>query len=192
MALSVNLPNMKIIAGRFKSRVIKMPEGIRPTTDKVRGAFFEILKDRIEGANFLDLYCGSGAIGIEAFSRGAKTISFVDNNFKCIRALKKNLALLDMSGLYSIEIYNKDVLRALREFRAKPLSFDIIFLDPPYRKELAKNTLIAILDCDILARNAIIVIEAYKKESFPDATGMLKKVRTYRYGDAKLEFYYKK
>jgi len=183
---------MKIIAGRFKSRVMKMPEGIRPTSDKVRGAFFEILKDRIEGANFLDLYCGSGAIGIEAFSRGAKAISFVDNNFQCIRALKKNLALLGISDLSSIEIYNKDVPRALREFYAKSLSFDIVFLDPPYRKELAKNTLIAISDCDILARNVIIVVEAYKKESLPDAAGMLKKVRTYRYGDTKLEFYYKK
>ena len=80
---------MKIIAGKFKGRIIEMPDSIRPTSDKVREALFEILKARIEGARFLDLYCGSGAMGIEALSRGAKKTVFVDNDHGCISILKK-------------------------------------------------------------------------------------------------------
>ncbi|MFC1509588.1 16S rRNA (guanine(966)-N(2))-methyltransferase RsmD [Candidatus Omnitrophota bacterium] len=182
---------MKIISGRFKSRILCMPKDIRPTSDKVRGAVFEILKDRMEGARFLDLYCGSGAIGVEAFSRGASKVSFVDNDFKCIKALKKNLASLDILDLSSIDIYKKNVLKALREFETKSMSFDVIFLDPPYYKDIAKNTLIGLTECDILARNAIIVAEAYKKEALPDEIGLLRKIRTRKYGDTKLEFYCK-
>jgi 16S rRNA (guanine(966)-N(2))-methyltransferase RsmD len=180
---------MHIIAGKFKSRLIKMPRGIRPTSDRVRESLFEILKDRIQGVRFLDLYCGSGAIGIEAFSRGAKEVSFVDNNFNCMAMVKKNLALLGISGLSSINIYDKDAMRAFDEFDAKHIAFDIIFLDPPYYKDLAKNILIALSDYDILARNAIIIAEVYKKELLPDEAGRLKKFRTSRYGDTKLEFY---
>ena len=125
---------MKIIAGRFKGRVIQMPKGIRPTSDKVREAFFEIVKGRIEGADFLDLYCGSGAVGIEALSRGAKSITFVDNGFRCVAALKKNLAQLDILGLSTINIYKKEALKALEAFKGLSRSFDIVFLDPPYHR----------------------------------------------------------
>jgi len=179
---------MRIIGGEFKGRVIEMPRGIRPTSDKVREALFEILKDHIEGAAFLDLYCGGGAVGIEACSRGAKGITFVDNNAKCIAVLRKNLARLNILDKSSIDIYNKDA-RKIAETLLTP--FDIVFLDPPYYKDVAKNTLMTLSDCDILARNAIIVIEAYKKEFLPDEAGMLKKVRTREYGDTKLEFYKK-
>lgn len=180
---------MKIISGRFKGRSINMPDAIRPTSDKVREALFEILKTRIVGADFLDLYCGSGAVGIEAFSRGAKSATFVDNNFKCITVLKKNLAILGILDLSSINIYSKDVLNALKEFNARTVSFDMVFIDPPYYKELAKNTLIGLSDCAILARNAIVIVETNKKESLPDEAGLLKRFRTSRYGDTKLEFY---
>ncbi|MDP8230488.1 MAG: 16S rRNA (guanine(966)-N(2))-methyltransferase RsmD [Candidatus Gorgyraea atricola] len=174
---------MKIIAGKLKGRVIEMPKGIRPTSDKVREALFEILKDRIEGAAFLDLYCGSGAIGIEAFSRGAKSISFVENDARCIAILKKNISLLQLS---KINIYARDALRWIKENKE---AFDIVFLDPPYYKDMAKKTLIALSDCDILARNALVIIEAYKKDILPEEAGTLKKIRTCKYGDTKLEFY---
>jgi len=174
---------MKIISGRLKGRLIEMPKGIRPTSDKVREALFEILKDRIEGASFLDLYCGSGPIGIEALSRGVKNVSFVEKDARCIAILKKNLALLQLS---KINIYARDALRWIKENKE---GFDIVFLDPPYYKDMAKKTLIALSDCDILARNALIIIEAYKKDVLPEEAGTLKKIRTCKYGDTKLEFY---
>jgi len=180
---------MRIIAGKFKGRVIEMPKAIRPTSDKVREALFEILKGRIQGARFLDLYCGSGAMGIEAFSRGAERVTLVDNNFKCISTLKKNLLSLDILDSSSINIYDKDAIMALKGFREKSETFDIIFLDPPYHEETAKNTLIAISNYDILARNAVIVVEVFKKQDLPKEVGPIKKVRTSQYGDTKLEFF---
>jgi len=181
--------DMKVIAGEFKGRFIDMPEGIKPTSNKAREALFEILKTRIAGASFLDIYCGSGAIGIEALSRGAKSAAFIDNNFKCVSVLKKNLKHLGISGLSSINIYNKDALMALKTLSAARLSFDIVFLDPPYNVDTAKNTLIAISNYDILARDVIIVAETYKKEKLPDDIGALKKYRIALYGDTKLEFF---
>jgi len=182
---------MKIIGGDFKGRAIKMPPGIRPTSDKVREALFEILKDRIEGVNFLDLFCGSGAIGIEALSRGAGAASFVDNNPRVISVLKKNLSLLDLSDPSMINIYKKGAVEALADIQRVGSLFDIVFIDPPYGKDMAKNNLIAISRCDILARNAMIVAEIYKKEILPESIGSLTKIRTSRYGDTMLEFFAK-
>ena len=180
---------MRVISGKLKARIIAMPKLIRPTSDKVREALFEILKDCIVGSNFLDLYSGSGAIGIEAFSRGAKSVTFVDNNFRCIKALKDNLQVCGISDVSTIYIYNIDALSALELFGKKGFFFDIIFLDPPYYKDMAKNTLIAISKCDILPRNVIVILELYKKENLDEKAGFLRKFRSYRYGDTKLEFF---
>ena len=180
---------MKIISGKFKGRIIQMPKGIRPTSDKVRESLFEILKDRIEEAKFLDLYCGSGAIGIEAFSRGAEAITFVDDNINCIKTLKKNLSLLGISQSSSVNICHRMALKILEVFEETKAVFDIIFLDPPYYKDLAKNTLIAISNYAILARNAIIIAEIYKKEELPEDVGVLRQFRICKYGDTKLVFY---
>lgn len=183
---------MKIISGKLKGRIIDMPKGIRPTSDKVRESLFEILKYRIEDSAFLDLYCGSGAIGIEAFSRGAKSITFVDNNPGCVKVLKKNLVDLSISDSSSINIYKMDALRSLDVFsKASSALFDIVFLDPPYCKDMSKNTLMALSKYDILARNAIIIAEIYKKEDLPDNIDPFKKIRIVRYGDTKLELYSK-
>ena len=179
---------MKIIGGEYKGRIIEMPKGIRPTSDKVREALFEILKARIEGAWFLDLYCGSGAIGIEALSRGAKKTAFVDNDPGSISILKKNLAKLGLARA-SYDIYSKDCINGIHFIRGSGSFFDIVFLDPPYYKELAKNTLIELSDCDILSPNALIIAEVFKKDNLPEEVGIFKKVRTSKYGDTILEFF---
>ncbi|HDP16382.1 MAG TPA: 16S rRNA (guanine(966)-N(2))-methyltransferase RsmD [Candidatus Omnitrophica bacterium] len=182
---------MKIIGGKFKGRTIKMPAGIRPTSDKVREALFEILKDRIEGAIFLDLFCGSGAMGIEALSRGAGAVFFVDNSLQAVSELRKNLSLLELYGPSIINIYKKGAVEALSDIQRSGSLFDIVFIDPPYGRDMAKNSLIAISRCDILARNAIVVAEIYKKEILPESIGSLTKIRTSRYGDTMLEFFTK-
>jgi 16S rRNA (guanine(966)-N(2))-methyltransferase RsmD len=189
---------MKIIAGDYKGRIIDMPDEIRPTSDKVREALFEILKSRIEGAKFLDLYCGGGAIGIEALSRGAGKSVFVDNSRGGISILKKNLFKLKIPD-YLYDIYNKDCIEGMKSLqvrlRESPQAthgvgfFDIVFLDPPYYKGLAKNTLIELSGCDILTPNAVVIAEVFKKESLPEELGVFKKIRSYKYGDTLLEFF---
>ncbi|OIO33420.1 MAG: 16S rRNA (guanine(966)-N(2))-methyltransferase RsmD [Candidatus Omnitrophica bacterium CG1_02_40_15] len=181
---------MKIIAGEYKGRIIDMPVGIRPTSDKVRKSLFEILKTQIVGTSFLDLYCGSGAIGIEALSRGAEKAVFIDNNHGCISILKRNLDKIGISKpLY--DIYNKDCIYILSRggFQTRP--YDIVFLDPPYYKGLAKNTLIELSNCDILTPNALVITEVFKKESLPEELGVFKKIRSSKYGDTLLEFFEK-
>jgi 16S rRNA (guanine966-N2)-methyltransferase len=179
---------MKIIAGEYKGRIIEMPDGIRPTSDKVRESLFEILKNRIEGTSFLDLYSGSGAIGIEALSRGAKNVVFVDNNRNCMSVLKANLAKLGVSeGLYGI--YIKDSIDGIKTLQGSGSCFDAVFLDPPYYKDLAKNTLIGLAGCDILTPNALVIAEVFKKESLPEQLGVFRKIRSCKYGDTLLEFF---
>jgi len=184
----VTIHYMKIIAGEYKGRAIEMPSGIRPTSGKVREALFEIFKNRIEGAKFLDLYCGSGAMGIEALSRGAEKAVFVDNNHNCVCVLKRNLNKIGISQS-SYDIYNKDCIDILSRggFQTRP--YDIVFLDPPYYVSLAKNTLIELSSCDILTPNALVIAEVFKKESLPKEIGALKKIRSSKYGDTLLEFY---
>jgi 16S rRNA (guanine966-N2)-methyltransferase len=179
---------MRIVAGEYKGRVIDMPEGIRPTSDKVREALFEILKSRMKGVRFLDLYCGSGAMGIEALSRGAEKAAFIDNNHNCISILKKNLAKLGMpQDLY--DIYSKDCINGMEILQRSGRLFDVVFLDPPYYMGLAKNTLIGLSGCDILTPNALVVAEVFKKECLPEELGAFKKIRSYKYGDTLLEFF---
>lgn len=181
---------MRIIAGKYKGRVIEMPNGIRPTSNKVRESLFEILKNRVEGASFLDLYSGSGAIGIEALSRGAKKAVFIDNDHKCISALKRNLAKMAIpQGSY--DIYNKDCMNGMAILQKSRSYFDVVFLDPPYYMDLAKNTLIELSNCDILTPNALVIAEVFKKESLPEELGIFKKIRSSKYGDTLLEFFRK-
>ncbi len=167
-----------------------MPVGIRPTSDKVRKSLFEILKNQIGGKSFLDLYCGSGAIGIEALSRGAEKTVFIDSNHGCVSVLKKNLHKIGISqGSY--DIYNKDCLNGMGILQKSGASFDIVFLDPPYYMGLAKNTLIELSNCDILTPNALVIAEVFKKESLPEELGVFKKIRSSKYGDTLLEFFRK-
>ena len=181
---------MKIVAGEYKGRIIDMPDGIRPTSEKAREALFEILKDRIKGARFLDLYCGSGAMGIEALSRGAEKAAFIDNNHNCISILKRNLTKLGTpQDLY--DIYNKDCLNSLKALQRAESYFDTVFLDPPYYTDLAKNTLIELSGCDILTPNALVIAEVFKKEGLPEESGVFKKIRSSKYGDTLLEFFRK-
>lgn len=127
---------MRIISGRFKGRIIKRPKGIRPTQDKVRKALFDILGD-IQGLSFLDFYAGSGAIGLEALSQGAGKVVFVETNSVCIKKIKENLKVLGASGY---RVMRLDALQVLEKLAEGDEKFDIVFMDPPYYRDLAPRT----------------------------------------------------
>jgi 16S rRNA (guanine(966)-N(2))-methyltransferase RsmD len=122
---------VRVIAGRYGGRRLTAPPGTdtRPTSDRVREALFSILGARVEGARVLDLFAGSGALGIEALSRGAAEATFVDRAPAAIRALKANLQALEIEA----EVVRADALAALRTARAAAREYDLLFLDPPYR-----------------------------------------------------------
>jgi len=182
---------MRIIGGEFRGRIIKMPRSVkvRPTQDRVREAIFNIIKELVPGSKALDLYAGSGAFGMEALSRGAHSVIFVDNNIYCIRVVKSNLSLLGERGKFS-QVIKRDALRAISGFE-KGKKFDIIFLDPPYYKDMAKNCLLKIDACDILSHHGLIIAEHFAKDRMPEATVNLKLFREKKYGDTVLSFYRK-
>jgi 16S rRNA (guanine966-N2)-methyltransferase len=197
--------NMRIISGKYKGRVIRIPEDIRPTQQKVRKAIFDILGD-IEGLFFLELFAGSGAVGLEALSQGAKEVVFVENDTRCVEKIKENLSLLNSLSYRVIEL---DAFRAIEQLAKRKERFDIIFFDPPYYQDLsphqpyykrkvdnwcgsvAKNTLQTLEVYDILAPNGFIIVQHFKKDILPDKSGNLTVIREARYGDSLISFYKK-
>ena len=182
---------MRITSGTFRSRIIKAPAAIRPTLDNVRKAIFDILGDAVGGSRVLDLFAGSGALGLEALSRGADSCAFVDNSRSSVKAIKENLEGLGLGRQAGIEVVYADSLAAIRRFFGEGAGFDFIFMDPPYYKEIAKKSLSLLADCDILSETGVAVIEHSKHDPLPDSSGGLKLLRTARYGDTLVSFYYK-
>ena len=178
---------MRVIAGKFKGYILKMPKGvkIRPTKDMVKEALFSILGKKVYGASFLELFAGSGSIGIEAKSRGAGVVTFVENNCLCIRAIKANLKRMGITAA----LLPLDVERAVKVLDQKRQKFDFIFLDPPYYQDKLKNCLIKICRYDILKTCSLVIAEHSKREILPHLLPKLKAMFTKRYGEAVLTFY---
>jgi 16S rRNA (guanine(966)-N(2))-methyltransferase RsmD len=165
----------------------RIPKSLRPTSGKVREALFDILRGRTENSRFLDLYAGTGAVGIEALMQGAAEVLFVeaDRGSAVVigNALKK----------FRLEGKGKIVTRKVQPFiewaGINRMSFDIIFLDPPYHTEEIIHTLDALGKSDILSDEGVIVAEHFTKRRLPDTFGRLHKVRDYTYGDTVLSLY---
>ncbi|MFH1753064.1 MAG: 16S rRNA (guanine(966)-N(2))-methyltransferase RsmD [Candidatus Omnitrophota bacterium] len=182
---------MKIIGGEFKGRRIEIPKGVqlRPTSDKVREALFNIIKDRVIGASVLDLFAGTGSLGLEALSRGAKSVTFIDLHKRCVDTIKKNLRELQIDSAGKARVHNNDAFKALRKLGDLKSKFDLIFLDPPYYDNMTKKSLMYICNYDILNPSYLIICEHFKKDPMPDKVECLTNVRQARYGDTVLTFY---
>lgn len=211
---------MRIISGKYKGRAIEAPKGIRPTQDNVRKALFDILGD-IEGLSFIDLYAGSGAVGLEALSCGAKSALFVEEDRQAVKVIQANLNSLksQVSGFratiyhetcdmrYETIIINKDVFEAIPLFFNNKQKFDVIFLDPPYYKgkaprlrsgltkeegeSLTKKTLQILGAYDILSGYGLVVAQHFKKDKLPETAENLTLVKQASYGDTLLSIYNK-
>jgi 16S rRNA (guanine966-N2)-methyltransferase len=151
----------RIIGGTAGGRRIRTPAGdrTRPTSDRVREALFSILGDRVEGARVLDLFAGSGALGLEALSRGAAGATFVDSAPAAIRALRANLAALGAEA----EVVRADALRWLRAAPAAGRQYDLVFLDPPYRRAGELGAPLSAALPAVLAEGALVVAEADRR-----------------------------
>ena len=182
---------MRIIAGEYKGRKLDFPKNVdvRPTQDRVREALFNVITPQIQGKRVLDLFAGSGSLGIEAMSRGAEKATFVENNLKCIHIIKKNIERVAIED--KTVVLKMDVFRALGKFEEKGDVFDIVFLDPPYYKELPKKTLIMLSQYDILSPTNTIVIEHFKKDNIPENINNILIYNQKKYGDTVLSFFRK-
>ena len=185
---------MRIIAGKFRSRQLKSLKGIalRPTSDKLRETLFNVLGELIAGSRFLDLCAGTGAVGIEALSRGASEAIFVERHPPTVALIKKNLETLDIRK--AARVLPLDALRALKRLAEEPAAasrqINILFLDPPYAEEAQyKNVLSFLGDSNLLAENAVVIAEHQRSLDLPESFGKLERVRVLRQGDAALSFY---
>ena len=181
---------MRIIAGRYRSRRLRgtPPEGIRPTSDRLRETLFNILSDRVIESVFLDAYAGVGGVGLEAISRGASMVYFVDRSAKACGMIRSNLDTLDVDAGYSV--LNMDLDAAVRKCRETNVRFDIAFLDPPYhREDLYESDLESFASRTLLASDGLVVVEHSRKMDLPEAAVRIRKVRNLKQGDSALTFY---
>jgi 16S rRNA (guanine966-N2)-methyltransferase len=183
---------MRVITGEYKGRKIDNVKGadIRYTADRVKESLFSILSGIISDARFLDLYAGSGNVGIEAYSRGAKSVTFVDINPVCINSVSANLERFGIdTNSPEIRLMRMNALLAIEYFRKREMVFDIIFIDPPYRIGLVEKTLLEISSSNILAEDGDIIVEHDVKEKVSSAIGKLTLARQEKYGTTILSFY---
>jgi len=185
---------MRISGGEDRGRTLKAPrhKGLRPTSDKVREALFSILGEKVVGCSFLELFAGTGAVGIEALSRGAGHAVFVDSSLKAARLIRENLDGLGYRDRAAV--VSKDTLQFLKKTASGLGPFDLVFVDPPYHEDTGAKALEAIGDGpdegpDYLAQGATVVFEHFKKYDAPDSVGRLAKIKDYRYGDTVLSVY---
>ena len=176
---------MRVISGVARGRKLKEPQGakIRPTSDKVKESIFNIIQFDIEGRRVLDLFAGSGQIGIEALSRGAKNVVFVDLAADAIKLIRENLKICGLSEMASV--YARDAIRFLEGDE----KFDLIFIDPPYDSKLADIAISKIVEFDKLNINGIIISEAKVDVTTPEVAQPYTLQKEYKYGGVKISKY---
>jgi 16S rRNA (guanine966-N2)-methyltransferase len=204
---------MRVIAGKYRSRRLYTLRGLalRPSSDRLRETLFNILGTLVEDAVFLDLFAGSGAVGIEALSRGARHAIFVESHPAGAALLQRNLRSLDIaihensvfgskvSGgnthrskafAGTSEILIRDALAAIERLADRGTRADLVFADPPYDDSDAYDSVLDLLgDADVLSRSALVVLEHHHKRQLPAFAGQLERTRVVKQGDATLSFY---
>lgn len=182
---------MRIISGRFKGRVLSsfQAEHIRPTTDRVKETLFNKWMTEVEGAKVLDLFSGTGNLGLESLSRGCVHVDFVELNLKSIQILKKNIGLLKLEP-HEYSIYKQDVLLYLKKYQGEP--YNLILADPPFTEKMAHDVMQAIDGSRCFNENTLIAIESHKKERMDEAYTNLYRYDFKDYGDKVLSFFAKK
>jgi 16S rRNA (guanine966-N2)-methyltransferase len=180
---------MRVIGGADRGRRLRAPRGLRtrPTADRVREALFDILGPAVAGMRVLDLFAGTGAVGIEALSRGATRSVFVERNRDALRALRSNLAALRLSREQA-RVIAGDVLPALPILATSEPAFDLVFLDPPFAGNLAPRVLIALADSPLLHGETQIVVQHSTHSVLPVPTALTSDRRSRQFGESALTF----
>ncbi len=161
---------------------------LRPTSDRLRETLFDILQGRIEGSFFVDGYAGTGAVGIEAASRGARRVAFLENHRASLALIRKNLESLGISE--DVEVIPGDVCRGLEKLAGRGEAADILFFDPPYAEgERYESALSFLTDSGLVAAHTLIIFERTRKMTLAAAYGPLVRTRTVEQGDAALDFF---
>ena len=193
---------MRVIAGAFKGRRLIAPKGnrdVRPTADRVKESVFSIVREQIIDANFLDLCAGTGNIGIEALSRGAKHVTFLERDPRCIQIIKQNLRTCGLvAGPQARHsLLRRDAVKGISYLQKQDAAFEIIYFDPPYGTDLERipelyTTCLALFaENSLLRTGGTLLVEHAKRFVVPDKVGNLTRSRQANYGDTVISFYHK-
>jgi len=181
---------MRVIAGKFRSRRLKSPGKLkmRPTSDRLRETLFNVLGPAVQDSLFIDLYAGTGAIGIEAVSRGARETILVESHAASARLIRENLKALSIDG--GVEVMESDAIHGLETIAKRRLLADFIFLDPPYDATEEQLRVLEFLDAShLIAPLGFVIVEHSVKTELPDRFIRLERTRLLEQGDAALSFY---
>ena len=180
---------MRVIGGAFRGRRLRAPHGqlVRPTSDRMRETLFNILAPLVAGSRFLDICAGSGAVGIEALSRGASAVTFIDRSRRACLAIEENLNAIGASR--EATVINRDAAAALKRLAEQSAQFDIAFFDPPYSSEIHSQVIGLLSSSNLLADDAIVVVEHHKKTPPEREYDGLKMYREVKQGESALAFY---
>ncbi|HTP65857.1 MAG TPA: 16S rRNA (guanine(966)-N(2))-methyltransferase RsmD [Geobacteraceae bacterium] len=183
---------MRIISGSGRGRRLHSPPNmrVRPTADRVKESLFNILSvllGSFEGLRVLDIFAGTGSLGIEALSRGAVQAVFIDNHKGSVVLIEKNLGMLGFAG--NARVLERDVLAGMRSLERKGAPFNLVFLDPPYRQGLAERTLGYLADSMLIDENSLVVAELSSGEAPPAVYGSLREFDRRVYGDTMILFF---
>ena len=181
---------MRVIAGKYRSRTLRSLKGqaLRPTSDRLRETLFNVLGSTVNESTFVDLYAGTGAVGIEAISRGARRVVFVEQHAPTAALIRRNLESLGIG--VGGEVLCLSVLRAIERLEAKKVHAHFIFLDPPYAADVEyESALEALGHSPMIAPDGRVIVEHLRKRALPERVGDLELVRVLEQGDAALSFY---
>jgi 16S rRNA (guanine966-N2)-methyltransferase len=185
---------MRIVAGKYRSRILKSLKGnaLRPTSDRLRETLFNVLGPNVAGSRFLDVFAGTGAVGIEAISRGAIEVVFIENHAAAATLIRRNLDSLEIENGAQILLF--DALRGLEKIAArhKPTDapFDFVFVDPPYAEKEQYDRVLGFLGAaSFLAEGSLVIAEHRRTHELPQRVGRLTQTRILRQGDAALSFF---
>jgi 16S rRNA (guanine966-N2)-methyltransferase len=185
---------MRIVAGKYRSRILRSLKGnaLRPTSDRLRETLFNVLGPNVSGSRFLDVFAGTGAVGIEAISRGALEVVFIENHIPAATLIRRNLASLEIQN--GAQVLPLDALRALEKLAArhKPTSapFDFVFVDPPYAEKDQYDSVLGFLGtAPFLSQGSLVIAEHRRTHELAHRVGRLLQTRILRQGDAALSFF---
>lgn len=180
---------MRVIAGKYRSRVLKGPGSLklRPTSDRLRETLFNVLGPAVEGSLFIDVFAGTGAMGIEAISRGATEAIFVESYSKAVQLIRQNLESLEIQNA---DLIHADAVTGLERIAQRHVVADFIFVDPPYENVDDYSRVLEFLDgAHLLAPRGMVVVEHFAKQKLPERLARLERTRLLEQGDASLSFF---
>lgn len=180
---------MRVISGKVRGLKLNAPKNddVRPTTDRVKESLFNMINSYMMESDILDLFAGTGSLGIECLSRGANKCVFVDSSKDSIAIVKSNVKKARVEN--ESVILNSDFKSAIKSLSLKNQQFDVIFMDPPYYKNMFSDALTAVDSNNLLKEDGIIIVEHDTKDKFPDSIGRLYKSRDKKYGNTTITFY---